>query len=140
MPCQEHLGEVKSVKDKFEELGVAIIVVSFARPEGLVLYQMHHRWPFVLLADPDRNAYRYFDLKRLPWFRVFSLSTLRFYLRLLRKGRRIQNYGKDDYYQAGGDFLLDREGTVLFAHRSRNPSDRPAAKRLLEEIGRIKKI
>jgi hypothetical protein len=58
----------------------------------------------------------------------------------LLKGRRIQNYGKDDYFQAGGDFLLDREGTILFAHRSHDPSDRPAVKRLLEEISRIKKI
>lgn len=128
------------MKDKFEELGIGIIVVSFARPESLVLYQMHHRWPFVLLADPDRNAYRYFDLKRLPWYRVFSPSMLRLYLSLLRKGRRIQNYGKDDYFQAGGDFLLDREGIILFAHRSHDPSDRPTVKRLLEEISRIKKI
>lgn len=128
------------MKDQFEERGAAIVVVSFAPPERLVSYQLIHRWPFVLLADPDRNAYRYFDLKRLPWYRVFSPSTLRLYLSLLLKGRRIQNYGKDDYFQAGGDFLLDREGTILFAHRSHDPSDRPAVKRLLEEISRIKKI
>jgi hypothetical protein len=93
------------VKDQFEERGAAIVVVSFAPPERLVTYQRIHQWPFVLLADPDRNAYRYFDLKRLPWYRVFSPSTLRLYLSLLLKGRRIQNYGKDDYFQAGGDFL-----------------------------------
>ncbi|MFQ5929904.1 MAG: SelL-related redox protein [Acidobacteriota bacterium] len=139
MPCQEHLGEVQSEKRKLEERGVAVVVVSFAEPGRLAIYQQHHQWPFVLLADPDRTAYHYFSLKRLPWFRVFSPSTLRLYFRLLRKGRKIQNYGKDDYYQAGGDFLLDREGTLVFVHRSRDPSDRPSIKRLLEEIGKIKK-
>jgi len=71
-------------------------------------------------------------------FRVFSPSTLRIYFRLLRQGKKIQSYGKDDYYQAGGDFLLDRQGTVLFAHRSQDPSDRPSVQRLLEVINEIR--
>ena len=56
------------------------------------------------------------------------------YVRLLREGKKSQNYGKDDYYQAGGDFLVNREGHVLFAHRSRDPADRPALEKLFEGI------
>jgi hypothetical protein len=48
-----------------------------------------------------------------------------------------ENYGKEDIYQAGGDFLLDRDGNILFAHRSQDPADRPAATRLLEAIDSI---
>ena len=48
------------------------------------------------------------------------------------------NYGKDDYYQAGGDFLLDRQGNLLFAHRSHDPSDRPSVEKLLEKIHKLK--
>jgi peroxiredoxin len=128
---------VQAVKEKFDQQGVAITVVSFAEPERLVPYQRHHRWPFVLLSDPDRSAYRNFDLHRLPWYRLLSPSTLRLYLKLLIEGRKIQNYGKDDYYQAGGDFLVDRDGTVLFSYRSHDPSDRPPVSRLLAEIGRV---
>jgi len=124
--------------NKLNELGVAVVVVSFAEPKRLITYQEHHEWPFVFLADPDRSAYRHFNLKRLPWFRVFSPSTLRLYFRLLREGKKIQNYGKDDYYQAGGDFLVDRKGTVLFAHRSQDPSDRPSVQRLLEVINEVR--
>jgi hypothetical protein len=40
----------------------------------------------------------------------------------------------DDIYQAGGDFLLDSAGRVLFAHRSRDPADRPAVSRLLHAV------
>jgi len=128
---------VQGVKEKFAQRGVAIVVVSFAAPERLVPYQRHHRWPFVILADPDRSAYRTFDLHRLPWYRLLSPSTLRQYLVLLLKGRKIQNYGKDDYYQAGGDFLVDRDGKVIFSYRSHDPSDRPPVGRLLAEIDRI---
>jgi peroxiredoxin len=129
---------VRSVKGQFEKHGVAIAVISFAQPERLVAYQEHHRWPFLLLADPDREAYHYFNLERLPWYRIFSLSTLKLYFHLLRKGRKIENYGKDDYYQAGGDFLVDRQGNLLFAHRSHDPSDRPSAGKLLEEVHKLK--
>ena len=127
---------MKSFKDEFDRRGVAIVVVSFAEPERLVPYQEHHHWPFVILADPERTVYQAFALKRLSWFRVFSPPTLRLYFRLLREGKKFQNYGKDDYYQAGGDFLIDREGGILFAHRSRDPADRPPIEKLLEAIDR----
>ena len=89
-----------------------------------------------MLADPKRIAYQAFALKRLSWLRVFSPSTLRLYFRLLREGKKLQSYGKDDYYQAGGDFLIDRDGNILFAHRSRDPADRPPPEQLLRAIDR----
>lgn len=131
---------MQSAQGRFETEGVAVAVVSFARPERLVAYQKMHRWSFLLLADPERRAYNAFNLGRLPWYRVFAPSTLKLYFHLLLKGRKIEDYGKDDYYQAGGDFLLDRDGALLFAHRSHDPSDRPSASRLLEEIAKLKKL
>ena len=127
---------MKAFKDEFDRRGVAIVVVSFAEPARLAPYQEHHHWPFVILADPKRTAYQAFALKRLPLLRVFSLSTLRLYFRLLREGKKLQSYGKDDYYQAGGDFLVDRKGNILFAHRSQDPADRPPIEKSLEAIDR----
>jgi peroxiredoxin len=127
---------VQSVKSQCDRRGVAIVVISFAEPERLAPYQAQHQWPFVVLADPKRIAYRAFALQRLSWFRVFSPSTLRLYFRLLREGRKFQNYGRDDYYQAGGDFLIDRQGNILFAHRSQDPADRPPVESLIEAIDR----
>jgi peroxiredoxin len=128
---------VKSLKEEFAKRGVSVVVVSFAEPAKLNQYQQYHRWPFTMLADPQRAAYELFTLKRLSWFHVFSPSTLKMYLKLLREGVRRQDYGKDDIYQAGGDFLLDRDGHLLFAHRSQDPTDRPAAKKMLEVIDRV---
>jgi peroxiredoxin len=137
LPCQAHLGEVQSFKAEFDRRGVAIVVVSFAEPAKLVRYQEYHHWPFALLADPERRAYRALALKRLSWLRVFSPGTLKLYLKLLREGMRREDYGKDDIYQSGGDFLLDREGNILFAHRSQDPADRPSAAELLRAIDRL---
>ena len=91
-----------------------------------------------MLADPDRLVYRSFTLKRLSWFRLFSPATLKLYFRLFREGKKLESYGKDDYHQSGGDFLLDRNGRVFFAHRSEDPADRPTVSKLLEEIDWIR--
>jgi len=118
----------------FDKRSITIIVVSFAEPTKLVVYQRYHNWPFLMLADPSRRAYKAFALPRLSLFRVFSFSTLRLYWKLLRDGWKQQSYGKDDYYQAGGDFLIDGEGNMLFAHRSQDPADRPSGAKLLNVI------
>lgn len=127
---------MKATRDQFEARRVSIVVVSFAEPERLVRYGAQHQWPFVMLADPKRIAYDAFALKRFSWFQVFSPATVKLYWRLRREGKKREDYGKDDIYQGGGDFLLDRDGNLLFAHRSRDPADRPAAKNLLEIIDR----
>jgi hypothetical protein len=125
---------VQSLKGEFARRGVAIAVVSFAEPATLIHYQEQHRWPFTILADPDRVAYGAFALRRLSWLRVFSPATLKLYWKLLREGMKREDYGKDDIYQSGGDFLLDSEANLLFAHRSQDPADRPAGAKLLEAI------
>jgi peroxiredoxin len=127
---------VRACQDEFHRRGVAIAVVSFAEPAQLIRYQERHRWPFPIFADPKRDAYRAFTLKRLSWFRVFSPATLKLYFKLVREGRARTNYGKEDIYQGGGDFLLDRAGNILFAYRSEDPADRPPVEKLLEVIDR----
>ena len=90
-----------------------------------------------MLADPERKAYETFALKRLSWFQVFSPVALKLYWKLLRSGMKQERYEGDDIYQSGGDFLLDRTGNILFAHRGQNPADRPAPAQLLMAIDRI---
>lgn len=140
MPCQAHLGEVTRFKAEFERRGVSIVVVSFADPAKLVDYEKQRQWPFAILVDPERKTYQAFSLKRLSWFRVFSPATLKLYVKLFRDGMKRDDYGKDDIYQSGGDFVVDREGHILFAHRSRDPADRPPVTKLLGEIDRLKSV
>ena len=128
---------MKATKNRFEARGVSIVVISFAEPLRLAQYQEYHQWPFVILADPKRTAYNAFALNRLSWLQVFSPATLKLYWRLLREGEQREDYGKDDIYQGGGDFLIDRDGNLLFSHRSQDPADRPTAAKLLEIIDRI---
>jgi peroxiredoxin len=125
---------VASLQPEFNRRGFSIVVISFAEPAKLASYQKRHQWPFPILADPSRSAYESFALPRLSLARVFSLATLRLYAQLLWQRKRIENYGREDFYQSGGNFLIDRGGAVLFAHRSREPADRPSPAALLRQI------
>lgn len=129
---------MKEFKSEFDRRGVSVVVVSFAEPTKLVHYQNLHQWPFPIFADPERKAYRAFDLRRLSLFRVFSPATVKRYLQLLFKGMKQEPYGGEDIYQSGGDFLLDRQGNILFAHCSQDPADRPQAARLVAEMDRLR--
>ena len=120
--------------EEFTRREVLIGVVSFAPPDKLVVYQQHRKWPFLMLSDPERVAYSRFDLGKMSWLQLLGPATIGLYTRLMLKGRRFRSYGKDDYEQGGGDFILDRQGTMLFAHRSNNPADRPKPQALLEAI------
>ena len=75
---------------------MAVAVVSFAQPAQLAQYQQRHQWPFIMLADPERQAYNAFALKRLSWFQVFSPAALKLYWKLLRGGMRQEAYRGDD--------------------------------------------
>lgn len=128
---------MRQQRAEFDRRGVAVAVVSFAEPAKLVHYQEHHQWPFIMLADPERKAYEAFALKRLSWFQVFSPAALKLYWKLLRSGMKQERYEGDDIYQSGGDFLIDRTGNILFAHRSQDPADRPVVARLLDTIDTV---
>jgi peroxiredoxin len=131
---------VRAFKSEFDRRGVSVVVVSFAEPATIGHYLEHHQWPFPVLADPQRRVYRAFDLKSLPWYRVLSPGTLRLYLKLFRKGLIRRHYGKEDIYQSGGDFVIDRDGNLLFAHRSQDPADRPSMSTLLKAIDRSLRV
>jgi peroxiredoxin len=131
---------VTALRQEFSGRGAAVFVVSFAEPEKLIRYRDLHRWPFAILADPQRHAYRAFGLERLSWRRLLSLSTLKLYSRLLRAGMKRQYYGREDIFQSGGDFLIDCAGDILFAHRSADPADRPSAQAIIQQIDALREV
>ena len=137
MPCQAHLGEVSAQKSEFDRRGTRIVIVSFREASRLREYQERRRWPFPVLADPDRKVYRTFGLPKFKLCRVFSPSTIKLYRQLIRRGLKREQYDGADIFQSGGDFLLNRDGKILYAHRSKDPADRPTVSTLLQWIDQL---
>ncbi len=85
---------------------------------------------FEFLLDPERIVYRSYGLER-SFARSWTLRTLWVYIKLLTSGRKWRGI-QGDANQLGGDFLIDRDGTIRLAYRSHDPADRPSIEKLLE--------
>jgi peroxiredoxin len=129
---------VSAHKSEFDRRSIRILAVSFVEPSKLHEYQERHPWPFPILADPERKVYQSFALPKLNLWRVFSPPTLKLYWQLMRRGMKQEHYDGGDIFQAGGDFLLDRDGNILYAHRSKDPADRPTVTELLQRIDQLR--
>ncbi len=121
--------------DAIREAGGCILVVTFSRPDVLASYLKQHPWPFPVVTDPERKAYTELNLGRASLATIFRPTALRHYAGLIAKGwlPRLP-VGGEDPYQLGGDFVLNSERRLIFAHRSTDPSDRPRLAVLLDAV------
>lgn len=118
--------------ERLRAAGVSALVVSQAKPAVLATFLRRHPQPVPVVCDPDRAGYRAFGLERTSWLSFFRPSVMWGYLRLIVRGGKVRvPYPDEDVLQLGGDFLLDREGRVVFAHPSRTATDRPGIDTLL---------
>jgi len=126
------------VRDHYAEivhLGGDVLAVSFAQPAQIGQYLKRTPLPFPLVSDPSLAAYRAYGLERTSWSALLGFRSILRYLRLIFRGwpPRRPNQG-EDVLQLGGDFVLDRNGRVVYAYRSAESTDRPAMRELLEAI------
>ena len=80
------------------------------------------------------SSFRIKALILVPGFFAANLAAL--FQAVARRQEIPELWRRSRYYQAGGDFLVDRKGNILFAHRSQDPADRPPIEKLLEAIDR----
>ena len=124
------------MRDRLDDLGDAeVALVTFTRQRNLRGYRGRFGLPFPVLADEPRAAYRAYGLGRGPWWRVWGPGTVRAYGRLLRRGGRLRR-PTEDTLQLGGDFVVGRDGRLVFVYRSKGPSDRPPVKDLVAAVAR----
>jgi peroxiredoxin len=121
--------------DEIRASGGELAAVTPSKPEVLAAQLREEPQPFPFLCDPGRTAYRAFGLERGGWGMLLRPGVLAHYLRQMARGWRPRKPRPgEDVLQLGGDFLLDRDGRVAYAHRSADPSDRPAVGELLRRL------
>jgi peroxiredoxin len=122
------------VSDRLAEFGgAAVVLITFTRPRNLRGYRRRLALAYPVLADETRAVYHTYGLQRGSWRRVWGLKSVRAYGRLLRQGRRLER-PSGDTLQLGGDFIVDRDGRLAYAYRSRGPDDRPSVDELLDAV------
>ena len=123
--------QVRERRDEIRSAGADVLVVTQSRPEAVAAASL----PLPTVCDPDRAAYRYFDLGRGRWSMFLRWGVLARYLRLIFTGwRPRRGEAGEDMLQLGGDFIVSADRRLVYAHRSNDPADRPAAADLLNQI------
>ena len=121
-----------------EQLGAAVLVVSFMPPALVQAFLAELPQPFPVVSDPDRKAYQAFALRRAKWTDFLRPSVIAHYVKLMFRGWLPGRPAKGaDLLQLGGDFVLDREGNVVLAHVSSDAADRPTNDVILEALRRV---
>ncbi len=122
------------MRDRLDELGEAeVALVTFTRQRNLRGYRGRLGLPYPALADEKRDAYRAYGLGRGRWWRIWGPGTVRAYIRLLGHGSRLHR-PTEDTLQLGGDFVVGRDGRLVYVYRSRRPSDRPSVDDLIAAV------
>jgi hypothetical protein len=124
---------VRGQYSAIQALGAEVVVVSFEPAARLPGYRELHGWPFPVVSDPERVAYRAFGLESAGWRDLLAPRVLKRYAQLLLQGYRVRWSGAD-LHQLGGDFVIDRGRRLIYAHRSLDPADRPPVSELLSAL------
>lgn len=122
------------MRDRIDAFGdTEIVGITFAGPEALAEHRRHLDLPFPLLADPDRVVYRRFQLGRGARRDIWNFGTVKLYVRLLRRGRRLRR-PTQDIRQLGGDFVVDDRGRLAAAFWPPSPDARPDVATLISSV------
>ena len=122
------------MRDRLDEFGdAAVAVVAFSAPEYVAAYQRDRLAPIPVLIDEDRATYHAYGLGRGSVWKVWGPKMWWSYGRRLRRGQSLRR-PTEDTLQMGGDFVIGRDGRVVFAFRSEDPDDRPSVDALLGAV------
>jgi peroxiredoxin len=129
---------VHSHYDEIKAIGAEVLAITMCKPQALRLYLKRRAWPFPVVGDPERAAYRAFGLEHTTWATVFRPDVLaRFTGKILRGWLPRPPSAGEDVLQLGDDFVLDEQQQVVYAYHSQEPTDRPKVEELLAALRRL---
>ena len=126
-------------QEEVKKLGAAVVLVAYDEPSLLGAKMLRDvALPYPLVLDRTRDTYARWGMGRTGLRGAMLSPSLNWrYLKLLVKGERFLGFAPD-MFQLGGDFVVDSQGTMVFAHRMKNNGDRADTATLFEELARAK--
>jgi hypothetical protein len=124
-------------KADFEALGTKVLVIGFESESRARDWLDHNGFSFPFLLDETRNVYRAYGPER-SMLRSLNPGNLWLHTKAVLTGQRLKMI-KADPTQLGADFVIDTTGIIRLAYYSRNATDRPSVRRLLEILGQARR-
>ena len=120
--------------EEFEKAGAEVVAIFQYRAEPTANFCRRRGVDHITcLGDPERKAYHAVGLERGPAREYVGPQLAKGFLRAARHGA-FAGIPKGDVAQRPGTFVLGRDGTVAFAHYSKDSSDNPDTAELLRVV------
>lgn len=111
-------------RERFEASGAAVVLIGLGRPDQAGWFCTQHELPFTCVVQPDGSAHKAFGLRRGNVNQVTGPAVWLPWMRNQLTGKRQTAWrGMGDTAQLPGTFVVDTEGIVRYAYRSRRSSD-----------------
>lgn len=131
--CNLQIRELTKTWPEFQQRGVTPVLISADSVEGAALASTSYDIPFPVLSDSDLSAHKAFDV-------VLDIDDENYKL-YQSYGIELEAWSGKGHHKISvpSVFLVDSEGTVLWAHASKDYETRPSATQLLSVIDQLKK-
>ena len=120
-------------KDAFEQLGAQVVLVGLGSVEETAAFKKRFDVPFVMIADPEKQLFGAFHLKRASAASLLSAGMVAKGLVAISKGHHM-GIPQGDVRQLPGIFIIDTDGRIRFSHYAKGPADHPRPEVLLERL------
>jgi peroxiredoxin len=119
--------------DGFRKAGSDVVAIFQYRADPTYHFCRKRDVPFDCLGDPEREGYHAVGLERGSAKEVIGPQLAKGFLRAARHGA-LPGIPKGDTAQRPGTFVVATDGTVAFAHYSKDSSDNPDTAELLRVV------
>ena len=112
-----------------------VVLVTFTSTPELERYVRWTGIEMVTLIDPDRSTYRAYGLGSAGFWQIWGLTNLKRSVQILAR-RKLTAIRRptEDTRQLGGDFVIDRSGTLAWGHWAEGPDDRATVQALVDAV------
>jgi len=114
----------------FERLGARVVLVGLGTPEATAAFRDQFQVPFAMIADPQKQLFKTFQLKQASLGSLLSVGMAAKGLSAMARGHGI-GIPKGDVRQLPGVFIIDSGGRIRFSHYAKDPADHPDPDALL---------
>ena len=130
--CRTQAAELREAYPAIQAAGGEVVLVTMDGPATLPALKAQLELPFPCLSDPGQAGYRAFQCPRGSLWAVAGPPMW---------GRAIKSlfangmgWVRGDTMQLPGSFVIDRSGTIRFAHRSQTSADWPPTDELIRSV------
>ena len=134
MFCRAHVIKMIQARPELDAMGAEVLLVAY-QDQSRVMSQLLRdmQLPFKLLLDQGTSAYARWGMGEASWTYALRPQLYLRFLKLWLGGARTLGTSPEPN-RLGGDFVVDREGRLVFAHRQKGFEDRPAISTLLSAL------